>query len=70
MIAERWIEPVICAESLAGRVGEQPVLDRLPLGQAANNCYAAFALASIVRADPGWDFPLHPQVICASLPFV
>ncbi|HEX5930050.1 MAG TPA: hypothetical protein VFY48_11740 [Solirubrobacterales bacterium] len=44
LIAERWIEPVISEQSLARRVGEQPVPERMPLGQAANNCYAALLL--------------------------
>ena len=44
LIAERWIEPLFSEKSLAGQVGQQPVLDRMPLGQAANNCYAALLL--------------------------
>ena len=39
LIAERWIEPLVSRRPIAGGDGEyQPVLARLPLPQAANNC--------------------------------
>jgi hypothetical protein len=44
LIGERWTEPLISEKSLAGCVGQRPVLDRMPLDQAANNCYAALLL--------------------------
>ena len=44
LIAERWIKPLISEESLTGAVGQQSLPDRLPLNQAANNCYAALLL--------------------------